>query len=127
MWIRLTRKLAEQLDGIDLSAYKQGDVFELPRYEAELLIAEEWAVPSNDPLRCAVGRGRTAPQLLPTTTASSNRRTVEQLRRLRDALALKQDEEQARRRAEDRIREELHDARAKTIRGVVTADDAEGS
>jgi hypothetical protein len=32
MFIRLVRKLAEQLDGIDMSAHRAGDVFELPLY-----------------------------------------------------------------------------------------------
>ena len=43
MWIRLTRKLARCLDGIDVSQRCVGDVFELPSAEAELLVAEQWA------------------------------------------------------------------------------------
>jgi hypothetical protein len=45
MKIRLTRKLAKQLDGIDLSPYDVGDVVELSAPEAKLLIAERWADP----------------------------------------------------------------------------------
>jgi hypothetical protein len=44
VFIRLIRKRAEQLDGIDMSAHCAGDVLEVPRYEAELLIAEAWVV-----------------------------------------------------------------------------------
>lgn len=44
MRVRLVRKLADYLDGIDLSAYEEGDVLDLPRREAELLIAEGWAM-----------------------------------------------------------------------------------
>ena len=43
MMIRLTRKLADMIDGIDLSAYKVGQVITLPVAAARLLIAERWA------------------------------------------------------------------------------------
>src|SRR5437764_1429972 len=49
MQIQLVRKLAAQLDGIDVSMYEEGDVIELGRREAELLIAERWAVPYYPP------------------------------------------------------------------------------
>jgi hypothetical protein len=41
--IRLTRKLAERIDGIDISGRTVGDVFQLPWQSARLLIAEGWA------------------------------------------------------------------------------------
>jgi hypothetical protein len=41
--IRLTRKLAERIDGVDLTANHVGDVLDLPTHEAALLIAEAWA------------------------------------------------------------------------------------
>ena len=44
MRVLLTRKLADCIDGIDLSGYKVGDVLELPPSEARLLIAEQWAI-----------------------------------------------------------------------------------
>jgi len=44
MKVRLTRKLAECIDGVDLGASRVGDVLELPDLEARLLIAEEWAI-----------------------------------------------------------------------------------
>jgi hypothetical protein len=43
MRVRLVRKLAERIDGIDLSNYKIGDVLELPARKARLLFAEGWA------------------------------------------------------------------------------------
>jgi hypothetical protein len=43
MRIRLTRKLCDRIDGIDLSRYRVGDVLDLSMYEAALLIAEGWA------------------------------------------------------------------------------------
>lgn len=43
MRIRLTRKLADELDGIDLTRHGTGDVLDLPEREAKLLLAEGWA------------------------------------------------------------------------------------
>jgi hypothetical protein len=45
--VRLTRKLAEMIDGVDLSRRSVGDVFRLAEPEARLLVAEEWAVPTD--------------------------------------------------------------------------------
>jgi hypothetical protein len=47
MRVRLTRKLAERIDGVDLSSHHVGDVFDLPDLEAQLLIAEEWGTASE--------------------------------------------------------------------------------
>jgi CheY-like chemotaxis protein len=41
--VRLTRKLAQHLDGIDLSHRNVGDVIDVPEREARILIAEGWA------------------------------------------------------------------------------------
>ena len=99
MRIRLTRKLAECLNGIDLSHHSVGDVFTLRRREAELLIAEGWASAGTDA----------------TFRAPRRELTVGQLRGLRDLL--NSAEWYMGRRAEDRIREDLHNSRARTIRG----------
>ncbi len=42
--VRLIRKLAEKLNGVDLSSRAVGDIFELPEPAAALLIAAEWAI-----------------------------------------------------------------------------------
>ena len=44
MKVRLTRKLAPVVDGVDLSSHEVGDVFELPPEQARLVIAEDWAI-----------------------------------------------------------------------------------
>ena len=44
MRVVLTRKLAECVDGIELSGWRVGDVLELPDQEASLLLAERWAI-----------------------------------------------------------------------------------
>ena len=44
MQVRLTRKLAREIDGVDLSNNDVGEIVELPAPEAQLLIAERWAV-----------------------------------------------------------------------------------
>jgi hypothetical protein len=43
--VRLTKKLAEAIDGIDLSDRRVGDVVDLPKHDAEILLAEGWASP----------------------------------------------------------------------------------
>ena len=43
MRVRLTRKMADSLDGVDLSLAHVGDTLDLTRQEAELLIIEGWA------------------------------------------------------------------------------------
>jgi hypothetical protein len=43
MRIRLVRKLASAIDGVDISDYAVGDVIDLPAGEARLLLAEGWA------------------------------------------------------------------------------------
>lgn len=47
MRIRLIRKFAESLDGIDLSRCCVGDIMDLPQREAETLIVEGWALPTE--------------------------------------------------------------------------------
>lgn len=47
--IRLTRKLALVLNGVDVSALSVGDVMELPDSAADMMIAERWAEPAVEP------------------------------------------------------------------------------
>ena len=41
--VRLTRKYADMIDGVDLTEAHVGDQLELPQHDAEVLIAEGWA------------------------------------------------------------------------------------
>ena len=41
--VRLTRKFANAIDGIDLARAHVGDRLALPQHDAEMLIAEGWA------------------------------------------------------------------------------------
>ena len=43
--VRLIRKYAEIIDGVDLSAYNVGDRVPAAAADAKLLLAEGWAVP----------------------------------------------------------------------------------
>jgi hypothetical protein len=47
MKVRLTKKLAEQLDGVDVSGHQEGDVFELSAHDAAMLVEERWAIPER--------------------------------------------------------------------------------
>ena len=53
MCVRLTRKYADLIDGVDLSSAHVGDRIDLSRHDAEVLIAEGWAE--------AAARGRRQP------------------------------------------------------------------
>lgn len=48
MYVRLKSKLAEMMEGVDLSAYAEGDVFQLDERDATLLIKGGWAVRVDD-------------------------------------------------------------------------------
>jgi hypothetical protein len=121
MWIRLTRKLAAFLDGIDVSDRRVGDVFDLPTLDAHLLIAEGWAeryVPRGadgglDPRRPSA-------RDIASIDASEQalRETLARLRRLREQIGRRHIAEADRRRVEDRIRDELRDSRAETINAM---------
>ena len=41
--VRLTKKLANRLDGVDVSPNRVGDILDLPAEQARLLVAEDWA------------------------------------------------------------------------------------
>ena len=43
MYVRLTAKLAEVVEGVDLSNHNEGDVFELADQDGALLIRGGWA------------------------------------------------------------------------------------
>ena len=43
--VRLTRKFANMINGIDLSRVRAGDEIEVSSREADMLIAEGWAAP----------------------------------------------------------------------------------
>lgn len=47
--VRLTRKLALVLNGVDVSDCEVGDVLALPEDDARMLIAERWAAPLSEP------------------------------------------------------------------------------
>lgn len=49
MLIRLTKKLAAIMNGVDVSSVNVGDVVELPEPAALMMIKEQWAVPADDP------------------------------------------------------------------------------
>jgi len=116
MLIRLTRKLANQLDGVDLTDYCNGDVLELADNDARLLIAERWAVPYCDGHPREV-RGTSLPtQRGVAADAASRTRALVQARRLRRQMEQSSFDSHERRRTEDEIRDNLHDARQKPDR-----------
>jgi hypothetical protein len=116
MRIRLVRKLADAIDGVDISEYVVGDVIDLNSDEARLLIAEGWAV--------STGRRSHRPEMrlssrrieMGTAADSSRRRVRNQLRRASEQIEQRGRQLPHGRRREDALVDELHDACAKTIR-----------
>jgi hypothetical protein len=66
--VRLMRKFAEVINGIDLSSARPGDEIELPSRAAEMLIAEAWAAPADT-------HTNRPDEPKPTTTGRSGRKT----------------------------------------------------
>jgi len=58
--VRLTRKLAAVMNGVDVSAIDVGDIVELNARSAAILIAEGWAEPTDEPLSGAAFKPRVA-------------------------------------------------------------------
>ena len=57
--VRLVRKLADRIDGVDISGNQVGDALTLPVREGLLLMAEQWAVPEGQHVRGGgSGKGR---------------------------------------------------------------------
>jgi hypothetical protein len=44
MRVFLTKKLADLIDGVDLTSRRVGDVFDVSAAEGRLLLAEQWAI-----------------------------------------------------------------------------------
>ena len=65
MRVKLLRKLATVIDGVDLSGHKVGDLIDCPPQDAALLIAEGWADIAPDAADVAPVESR-----LPLTTAA---------------------------------------------------------
>lgn len=71
MRVRLIRKLSQSVNGVDLSRSRVGDVVDLPQREAELLLAEGWALADGD----TPGPGNPSPQQGKTGRRSRKGRT----------------------------------------------------
>jgi hypothetical protein len=60
MKVRLTRKHAERIDGIDLHGREPGDLLDLSPEDARIIVAEEWAVPERRASQTRTGPRRRA-------------------------------------------------------------------
>lgn len=63
MKVRLTKKLAHMIDGIDLGEHTVGETLDLPPRHASLLLAEEWAAPERRLRTESITNGRRADDL----------------------------------------------------------------
>jgi len=48
MKIRLTRKFSQLINGIDLTNVREGDTLDLSSHDADMLVAEGWAVAEDE-------------------------------------------------------------------------------
>jgi hypothetical protein len=122
MQVRLTRKLAQCIDGVDLTGRQVGEILNLPVHDAHLLIAEDWAEvyiaevarPSLLPILPEAVTFATGRRALVGDLSSRVRRSLDRLRQAR-VPTQRRLVQLDRRRAEDMYREELRDARARTV------------
>lgn len=56
--VRLTRKLAARMDGVDVSKVKVGDVLELPDEQAMRMVKSGWAERVAETKRLKAARGK---------------------------------------------------------------------
>jgi len=117
MRVRLVRKLADILDGIDVSAYKSGDIVNLSRHDAELLIAEEWAVSAEYAPLTATPSSPASDALLGIDQL--NRSTVAPHHRRHDGMKIVRGGAHEP-RAADRIRAEVSDTEVTPLQVVAS-------
>src|SRR5262245_13277532 len=86
MKVRLLRKLAECIDGVDLSRRQVGEVFDLSRAEARLLIAEQWAEPARRGTTEVRSDSAARPQAIAADRQPSLETSVERIRAARKQL-----------------------------------------
>ena len=80
MRIKLTRKLSNALNDVDLRPFMVGDVIDLEWTSAEMLVAEGWAEPVREP----GNRRATADERPGTTRQRLNNLLANSPRHLRD-------------------------------------------
>ena len=113
--VHLTRKLAECVDGIDLSKHREGDVLDLGPHEADLLIAEGWAEPILESQPREI-RGYSAASDRAEAADTQQRSLNSRLWQIGEQIQQHEFEPHLRhRRMEDLLRDELHDARATIV------------
>ena len=119
MRVRLTRRLATSIDGIDLSTRRVGDILDVTGDEAALLIAEGWATRIAKRLSSASACGRADEG----TAEAEGRgaRLTEELRGLQQKIRGQASGLRERRRAEDLIRDAWHDEHATVFRARASA------
>jgi len=70
MRVRIVRKLADRVDGIDLTNYDVGEVIELPEMDGRLMVAEQWGEFARREADLEDGRNSTARPLDRRRTSS---------------------------------------------------------
>jgi hypothetical protein len=71
MKVRLTRKYADRINGIDLRGREPGDLLDLEPRDARLLLAEEWATVERRHLQGGSSERRRADDRQPSDKPTS--------------------------------------------------------
>jgi hypothetical protein len=58
MYVRLTVKLAQVVEGVDLSDHAEGDIIDLADHDAQLLVKGGWAEPIPADERVKIAKPR---------------------------------------------------------------------
>jgi len=75
MRIRLTRRLAECVNGVDLSRRQVGDILNLSKRDAEMMLAEGWAIAPRFRAECDVRHDHSRSRANGQARRESKRRT----------------------------------------------------
>lgn len=112
MRVRIVRKLADWVDGVDLSHCTAGDVIDLAERQARLMIAEQWAVYARreaDRVASAASEGASVATLAQGRRLGADRRHSSRVTDLYERLRDKREQiEQERRRLRRRATDEGH-------------------
>ena len=119
MQVRLLRKFAQFIDGVDLTHHAVGEVFEMQAPQANLLIAEGWAEVYAGDRVAGSSRLLAGSRVIPKAEIADHPTravwTLDRIQQVQRRLAKRRLSQPEGRRVEDRIREELRDSRARTV------------
>jgi hypothetical protein len=71
--VRLTKRFAETINGVDLSKFRPGDVLDLTRNDAAVLLTEGWAVPVEPDAKTTAPKHKGSPRSIAADRSRTRR------------------------------------------------------